>query len=83
MLQAGSGKTSILEGRSSTEIDDSSNSTPSQEGLVQLISKSLFELLQEKQVVTGGLHCSSSLLKCTKGRSGPEHCLMLCSQIEL
>ena len=60
MLQAGSGKTSLFEGRSGTAIDDSSSSTPSQEGLMQLIGTSLFDLLEDKQVTTGLSLCSST-----------------------
>ena len=54
----GSGKTSILEGRSGTEVNDSSVSAASQEGVVQLASKALFDLLEEKQIVTGEPPCS-------------------------
>ncbi|DBA70526.1 TPA: hypothetical protein ACH3X2_011925 [Trebouxia sp. C0005] len=49
----GTGKTSLLEGRNGIAIDDDSTKTPGQEGLVQLISASLFDLLEEKQLSTG------------------------------
>ena len=43
----------MLEGRNGIAIDDDSTNTPGQEGLVQLISASLFDLLEEKQLSTG------------------------------
>ncbi len=52
-IAAGTGKTSLLKGRDGIAIDDDSTNTPGQEGLVQLISASLFDLLEEKQLSTG------------------------------
>lgn len=52
-LGSGAGKTSLLEGRSGTAIDDDSTNSPSQEGLVHLIAASLFDLLDKKQATTG------------------------------
>lgn len=50
---AGTGKTSLLEGRRGIAIDDDSTNSLSQEGLVQLLSSSLFSLLEDKQTSTG------------------------------
>ncbi|KAL3133113.1 hypothetical protein ABBQ38_007012 [Trebouxia sp. C0009 RCD-2024] len=49
----GTGKTSILEGRKGTAIDDDSTNSSGQEGLAQLVGTSLFEMLEDKQVSTG------------------------------
>ena len=51
---AGTGKTSLLEGRKGITIDDDSTNSTSQEGLAQLIGTSLFDMLEEKQLSTGG-----------------------------
>ncbi len=58
-IAAGTGKTSLLEGRNGIAIDDDSTNTPGQEGLVQLISASLFDLLEEKQLSTGFLQLTA------------------------
>jgi len=59
LIAAGTGKTSLLEGRNGIAIDDDSTNTPGQEGLVQLISASLFALLEEKQLSTGLLQITA------------------------
>ena len=51
---AGTGKTSLLEGRKGIAVDDDSTNSTSQEGLAQLLGTSLFEMLEEKQLSTGG-----------------------------
>ena len=58
-IAAGTGKTSLLEGRNGIAIDDDSTNTPGQEGLVRLISASLFDLLEEKQLTTGLLQVTA------------------------
>lgn len=50
---AGSGKTSLLEGRKGLAVDDSSVKSPGETGLAHLLSSALFDLLEEKQVDTG------------------------------
>lgn len=54
-LRAGSGKTSIFEGRSSSALNDSSSSEPSEPGLVQLVSQGLYDLLEDKLIATGAV----------------------------
>lgn len=49
----------MLEGRNGIAIDDDSINTPGQEGLVDLISASLFDLLEEKQLSTGLLRVTA------------------------
>lgn len=51
---ADTGKTSLLEGRKGIVVDDDSTNSTSQEGLAQLIGTSLFDMLEEKQLSTGG-----------------------------
>lgn len=72
---AGTGKTSLLEGRKGIAIDDDSTNSTSQEGLARLIGTSLFDLLEEKQLSTGG-HPA-----CNQARSLTHHAASLpCAQ---
>ena len=53
------GKTALLDGRRGIVINDDSTNSPEQQGLVQLIGTSLYDMLEEKELSTGtSLVCS-------------------------